>query len=94
MGKHLLYDEIVNVVQTYSQAHKTEHTSLPDRFKEIKSRDTDTESEEEVYDEEDDQSWEDQASEDQITPMQMQNSQKKTTITSAGSVVGRIELFL
>ena len=68
MGKHLLYDEIVNVVQTRSQADKTEHTSLPDNFKEINSRETDTESEEEEYDEGDGQPWEDQASEDSDNP--------------------------
>ena len=37
MGKCLLYDEIVNVVHTHSQADKTEHTSLPGSFKEINS---------------------------------------------------------
>ena len=69
MGKRLLYDEIVNVVQVRSQADKTEHTSLPDSFMESNSRDTKSEKEE--YDEGDDQQWEDQARVHQLTPKKM-----------------------
>ena len=58
---------MMRIVQIHSQADKTEHTLLPDSFKEIDSRDTDTESEEDVYDEGDNQPWEDQASQNQIT---------------------------